>query len=690
MEGRIDIMDALGHIDPAGLTYQEWVSVGMALKQEGRACGEWDGWSAGDPARYHPGECAEKWRSFNGAADPVAGGTIVEMARRGGYRPRRPDRALEWDDVIGPQDGRVVADPGWVEPMEVREPAEWDPARQLAAYLETLFEAGENVSYVIDSYERDGKRLPASKGNYDRTAGELVQALGRCNGDIGAAIGDTDREAGAWIRFNPVDGKGVRNENVTDFRYALVESDKLPPEQQSAIIRELELPVACLVHSGGKSIHAIVRIGAGSFDEYRKRVDYLYAVCKKNGLPVDTQNKNPSRLSRMPGVARGGRKQFLIGVNLGRPSFAEWKEWVESASDDLPDFENMAAFWDNLPALSPPLIEGVLRQGHKMLLAGPSKSGKSFALIELAIAIAEGREWIGFPCAKGRVLYINLEIDDASAKHRFVDVYRALGWPPDSIASIDLWGLRGKSLPIDQLAPKLIRRAQKKRYSAVIFDPIYKIITGDENSADQMAAFCNQFDKVCTQLGCSVVYCHHHSKGAQGHKRSMDRAAGSGVFARDPDALLDYMELSPTAEMLELHAPGSSRLPPGERPSALRIEGTLREFAPFRPVDCWFHHPIHKHDSAGVLAEAEGEQEPWRKAAEARREGARGRRATDRERFESAAANAAGGEPPAVQDVCDYLGVQPRTLREKAAQYGYYVKDGRVWKKPGGGGEGGG
>ena len=51
--------------------------------------------------------------------------------------------------------------------------------------------------------------------------------------------------------------------------------------------------------------------------------------------------------------------------------------------------------------------------------------------------------------------------------------------------------------------------------------------------------FCNQFDKVCTELGCAVIYCHHHSKGGQGGKKSMDRASGSGVFARDPDALLD-------------------------------------------------------------------------------------------------------------------------------------------------------
>lgn len=53
--------------------------------------------------------------------------------------------------------------------------------------------------------------------------------------------------------------------------------------------------------------------------------------------------------------------------------------------DGLPDTENMADSWDSLPPLADPLIDGVLRQGHKMLLAGPSKAGKSFALIELCI-----------------------------------------------------------------------------------------------------------------------------------------------------------------------------------------------------------------------------------------------------------------------------------------------------------------
>lgn len=299
------------------------------------------------------------------------------------------------------------------------------------------------------------------------------------------------------------------------------------------------------------SLHAIVKIDASTYEEYKKRVDYLYNVCNKNGLKLDIQNRNPSRLSRMPGIMRNGKKQYLLDTNIGKENWNEWREWIESVNDDLPDPESMADVWDNLPSLAPPLIDGVLRQGHKMLIAGPSKAGKSYALIELCCAIAEGKKWLEWNCTQGRVMYVNLELDRASCLHRFKDVYTALGITPNNLSNIDIWNLRGRSVPMDKLAPKLIRRASKKNYIAIIIDPIYKVITGDENSADQMAHFCNQFDKVCTELGCAVIYCHHHSKGAQGGKRSMDRASGSGVFARDPDALIDLVELELNDDILK-------------------------------------------------------------------------------------------------------------------------------------------
>ena len=411
MEQHTDLQEIIEYLNPAELDYQDWVNVGMALKHEGYSVDVWDTWSKND-RRYHSGECEKKWNTFHGSNSPVTAGTIVQLAMEHGWKPSYTAYELGWDDEISAE--CLVVDRSWVEGKEIHEPRNWDPVNEITRYLETLFDPGENVGYVTGSWEKTddkGTRWLPQKGCWDRTAGQLIEALNHCNGDIGAVLGDYNQEAGAWIRFNPLDGNGCKNENVTEFRYALVESDAMDLEQQHAIIRELELPVACLVFSGKKSLHAIVHVEAADYNEYRKRVEYLYNICKKNGLIIDTQNKNPSRLSRLPGVMRAGKKQYIIDTNIGKSSWQEWYEWIESMNDDLPDTESLESVWDDLPALAPPLIENVLRQGHKMLIAGPSKAGKSFALIELCIAIAEGRKWFGWNCSQGRVLYVNLELE---------------------------------------------------------------------------------------------------------------------------------------------------------------------------------------------------------------------------------------------------------------------------------------
>lgn len=618
---KLNLEEILEYIDPGSLSYQEWVNVGMGLKTEGYSCNVWDDWSRQDGGRYHDGECAKKWESFRGGWDAeVTGGTIVQMAKDRGWTPAKGE-ALSWDSVIGGSDDLKIVDQAWLESEDLREPGDkWDPVKDLTTYLETLFDSDDNVGFVTETWEKEGKFFP-TKGTWARTAGQLISELATCKGDLGRVIGDYKPEAGAWIRFNPLDGKGVKNENVTGYRYALVESDTLAVGKQLALIKELELPVAALVYSGGKSVHAIVKIEADTYDEYRKRVNYLYDVCKKNGLSIDQQNRNPSRLSRMPGVIRNGHKQFLIDTNIGKESWQEWREWIEAVNDDLPDLETVASVWDNIPELAPPLIDGILRQGHKMLFVGASKAGKSFLEIELCIAIAEGRSWLGRMCTQGRVLYINLELDRASCLHRFKDVYQALGVPPKNLQNIDVWNLRGRSVPMDKLVPKLIRRAAKQNYIAIILDPIYKVITGDENSADQMANFCNQFDRICTELGCSVIYCHHHSKGVQVGKRSMDRASGSGVFARDPDALLDMIELE-LDEDLRASAQVAMELTPeeAERLTAWRIDGTLREFPKFKPIDMFFNYPVHVMDSRKILTDAKAEGTPKPKKSRKERE----------------------------------------------------------------------
>lgn len=735
MESKIDLTELLQHVDPSALSYQEWINVGMALKHEGYTASDWDQWSQND-SRYHAGETFKKWETFQGNGLPVTGATITQLAKDYGWTsPFKNDDSgheLDWNDTLQ-RDDLVIVDRNWLEGKEINEPAKWEPARQIIRYLETLFEPSETVAYNVASWQdEDGKWKPGNKGAYDRTAGQLIEALNHCGDDIGSVLGDYNPEAGAWIRFNPMDGKGVKNENVTEFRYALVESDNMSLEKQNAIMQELELPISAMLYSGGKSIHALVKVDAADYNEYRKRVDYLYDVCKKNGLKVDNQNRNPSRLSRMPGIERNGKKQFIIDTNIGKATWEEWHEWIESVNDDLPDPESLDDLFDKAIELAPELIKGMLRQGHKMLIAGPSKAGKSFALIQLAIAIAEGRQWFGFDCAKGKVLYVNLELDQNSAKMRFIDIYNRVGQGHTNVGNIDIWNLRGKTSPMDKLAPKLIRRAQKSNYMAVIIDPIYKVLTGDENSAHEMANFTNQFDKIATELNCAVIYCHHHSKGSQGGKNSIDRSSGSGVFARDPDAILDLIELPVTEDrymqlendatcqtfsnaiktynptyddvglddqfskkqmqhhlmsairsqdiLKKVEAERQNAVRAARQATAWRIEGTLREFPRFDPINAWFRYPIHELDAS--LADIKLDDEPQNKWKKGTKKSNKSSKEKSNEELATAfSAVSMDGGPIDVMEVAEYLSIEKQSVYRKVKKHNGFIIEGGYLKK---------
>ena len=86
----------------------------------------------------------------------------------------------------------------------------------------------------------------------------------------------------------------------------------------------------------------------------------------------------------------------------------------------------------------------------------------------------------------------------------------------------------------------------------------------------------------------------------------MDRASGSGVFARDPDAQLDIIELkrpvfkeveteTEDGEVVEIEQFDTTR-------TAWRMEASLREFPPIAPVNFYFDYPLHPLDTEGALA----------------------------------------------------------------------------------------
>lgn len=188
--------------------------------------------------------------------------------------------------------------------------------------------------------------------------------------------------------------------------------------------------------------------------------------------------------------------------------------------------------------LPPELVAGVLHKGAKMMVAGGSKSFKTWVLLDLGLSVATGTPWWGMRTQKGRVLYANFELMVEFCELRTRAIMEA---KKIAVAeNFDSWHLRGYARDLKDLVPHFLRALAGGQYSLIILDPIYKILgERDENANGDVAQLLNEIEALAVKTGAAVAFGHHHSKGNQGEKDVRDRSSGAGAWTRDPDALID-------------------------------------------------------------------------------------------------------------------------------------------------------
>jgi len=297
------------------------------------------------------------------------------------------------------------------------------------------------------------------------------------------------------------------------------------------------------------------------------------------------------------------KDEFAAATETAESGAAVSGDGKDAASSGLPPFQKAIVKADELPDMPAVIIDGILLETHKMLLTGPSKANKTWGLIALAESVATGTYWMGFRCAKRRVLYVDFETDARTLQKRISTVAYAKGADLDEVReNLDVWPLRGKSCGLVEIASELLSRCKPGDFGMIVLDPAYMIQDGDENNARDIREFFSKLDLLCVGLGCTVVISHHHSKGAQGLKSSIDRSSGSGVFGRAPDAVLDMTELVLEPGTLQM-AREVKTLAATSRLTGWRVSFTLREFPPMAPLDVWFVFPLHMVDDTGLLEE---------------------------------------------------------------------------------------
>ena len=404
-------------------------------------------------------------------------------------------------------------------------------ASQFVTFLRACFEPADVLSIAPGALHPESERAVPEHGGVNTLSRDAWLERAASRGGIAGVF--TSRH-GLFIRINPVrSGADGTDDDVTTLRHVLVESDAIPKAEQERQLRASGLPIAALIDSAGNSVHAWVRIDAKTREEYHARREKVWSALP--GFQIDKANKNPSRFSRCPGGLRGEGVQRLLAVNLGAPSFAAW----EAMHEDARDIVAASTFCAEDEPDPPQLIEGILFQGAKMIIAGPSKSRKTWNLTDLAISVSLGRPWCGFTTRASTVLYVNLEIAKFSYRKRIRFVCAGRSFAPGDLGRFHVWNRRGKENEITRLAGRLRRQAARIGAGLIIIDPVYKTY-GDreENSNTEMAQVLNELEKLAHDTSAAVLIAAHFPKGNLTGRDAIDRVAGASVFGRDPDALL--------------------------------------------------------------------------------------------------------------------------------------------------------
>lgn len=163
----------------------------------------------------------------------------------------------------------------------------------------------------------------ASQGQYMYVVGDGAYKLGRKPGvaPVKAPRLPAGGDSGVWYLTAPITGKWEPNPGkrdamgnlmpgrrhaacCTSFLYLVLESDVLTADVWLKILVQLADPIVAVYTSGGKSVHALVKVSAATPEEFNAiKAEY---VLRLSSVGADAAAITPVRLSRLPGCMRHG------------------------------------------------------------------------------------------------------------------------------------------------------------------------------------------------------------------------------------------------------------------------------------------------------------------------------------------------------------------------------------------------
>ena len=325
----------------------------------------------------------------------------------------------------------------------------------------------------------------------------------------------SDRTDGVFVRINPFRPSlySGSDNDVSAYRHVLVEFDDKPKAEQEQLLRSSGLPISVLIDSGGKSIHAWVRVDAPNRKEWDARRDLIYS-----SIPgVDPKNKNPSRFSRLPGAWRGDQKQKLLATNLGANSWEDWLTARETDEDqstivtvkDLMDFD---------PKKDPDNLIGNrwLTRGSSMIISGGTGIGKSSLMMQIIIRWCLGIDFFGIkPVKPLKIGVIQAENDKGDLAEAFRGVTHTMRLSGDQMRHLNT-NLEFRTETVrtgEQFLAYARRFIHRSKLDLIVADPLFSYFGGDLSDQSEVSVFLrNKLQPILHETKVAWIWMHHVSK----------------------------------------------------------------------------------------------------------------------------------------------------------------------------------
>lgn len=199
---------------------------------------------------------------------------------------------------------------------------------------------------------------------------------------------------------------------------------------------------------------------------------------------------------------------------------------------------------EQYPERGTPVIDGLLREAEILNVVSSSKAGKSWLANDLAMSIATGSKWLGFPTREKRVLILDNELHACETAFRQEQIVGKRGYDRKKLdrnlatvnfrQPVERNGRLVIHRPTVAQVQEALEQVQPGTYGAIIYDSKYRFdaVDGDANSENQQTGFYNILDTINLRMGSCAIVVGHGTKGNQTEKDVIDMMSGSGAQGR--------------------------------------------------------------------------------------------------------------------------------------------------------------